>query len=342
MTIGGATATEGGTRVRHAEPHVGEILGRTREALGQSLTDVSRDLRIRRAFLEAIEEGRYDGLPGAAYTLGFIRTYAEHLGLEGDEIVRRFKSESGQTAPKSKLNFPSPMSESTAPKAAVLLIGALIAVAAYGIWYLSSNRYLDVAELVVPLPEHLRKLLPGEEHGVAVAVPPVARPPVEVVPATSNPAAHRPAAEVATQQPAPAAPATSSEPARPVPAEVSTAAAPPVTPEPAAAPATEQAPSGAEPASAAGGRVVLRANADAWVEVRESGTRTPLISRLMKAGETFVVPDRPGLTLMTGNAGGIEVTLDGRPMPSLGRSGAVRRNFSLDPERLNALPTAAN
>jgi len=342
VAIGGATTTEGSTRGRRDEPHVGVILGQTREALGQSLSDVSRDLRIRRAFLEAIEEGRYDGLPGAAYTLGFIRTYAEHLGLEGDEIVRRFKLESGQAAPKSKLNFPSPMSESTAPKAAVLLIGALIAVAAYGIWYLSSNRYLDVAELVVPLPEHLRKLLPGEQRSVTVPVPPAARPAAEVASTTSDPAKPPPAAEVVASQPERAAPAAPAASVPPVPAEVNTAAAPPVAPDPAAAPAPNRDPNGAAMDSAAAGRVVLRANADAWVEVRESGVRTPLLSRLMKAGETFVVPDRSGLTLMTGNAGGLEVTVDGRPVPSLGKSGTVRRNVSLAPESLSALPTAAN
>lgn len=166
--FGAGTKADTGVGGRITGPHVGAILSQTRQSLGQSITDVARDLRIRRAFLEAIEGARYADLPGPAYTLGFIRTYAEHLGLEGDEIVRRFKAESGQVAPKSKLNFPSPMTESTAPKAAVLLIGAVIALVAYGIWYLSSNRYLDVAELVLPLPEHLRKILPGDERGVDV------------------------------------------------------------------------------------------------------------------------------------------------------------------------------
>lgn len=363
MTRGGgrrADAENGGQRVG---PQVGTILSQARHALGQSLNDVARDLRIRRTFLEAIEEGQYDGLPGTAYTLGFIRTYAEYLGLEGDEIVRRFKAESGQTTPKSKLNFPSPMSESTAPKAAMALVGLVIAGVAYGIWYLSSSRYLDVAELVVPLPEHLRKMLPGEEQGVIAPVPPAVSPPSAAEP----PSAPR---EVAVAIPPPSAPApVSSVPSLPaaMPSEVTTAAAPPemavapaapaVPAAPVAVAAPVAAPSAApeavqvaaqvaapveSPAAALPNRIVLRATADSWVDVREAGNRSAVYARLMKAGEMFPVPDRPGLTLMTGNAGGLEVLVDGQPIPPLGKPGTVRRGLSLDPDALKAAATTAN
>lgn len=340
MMMGGRPGATGGNGGQRIEPQVGGILGHARQALGQSLSDVARDLRIRRTFLEAIEAGRYDGLPGAAYTLGFIRTYAEYLGLDGDEIVRRFKAESGQAAAKSKLNFPSPMSESTAPKAAYLLVGLLIAGVAYGIWYLSSSQYLDVAEVAVPLPDHLRKLLPGEEGGIVASVPPAAS-----QPNVNEPQAAQIAATIETPPQTPPVPSSSlSSPPTVVPAEVTTAAAPAAavadsrTPPGEASPPTAAAPP-AEPAN----RIVLRASADSWVEVREAGSRTALLSRLMKAGETFAVPDRPGLTLMTGNAGGLDVLVDGQTVPPLGKPGTVRRGVALDPDLLkSAPPTAAN
>ncbi len=54
----------------------------------------------------------------------------------------------------------------------------------------------------------------------------------------------------------------------------------------------------------------------------------------MAAGDRIAVPDLPGLTLFTGNAGGLEIVVDGRPLPSLGPVGAVRRNIPLDLDAL--------
>ena len=71
------------------KPGVGALMRSAREGLGDDLADVSRMLRIRLPHLQAIEDGRFEDLPGPAYAVGFVRTYAEHLGLDGDEIVLR-------------------------------------------------------------------------------------------------------------------------------------------------------------------------------------------------------------------------------------------------------------
>jgi cytoskeleton protein RodZ len=80
---------------------------------------------------------------------------------------------------------------------------------------------------------------------------------------------------------------------------------------------------------------VLRAVADSWVEIRDAG-HAVLLARLLKAGETCEVPDRPGLSMRTGNAGGLAIIVDGNPAPSIGSMGAVRRNVVLEPEALSA------
>jgi cytoskeleton protein RodZ len=54
----------------------------------------------------------------------------------------------------------------------------------------------------------------------------------------------------------------------------------------------------------AAGRIVLRARADSWVEVRDPESDATLIARLLKTGDVYKIPDRPGLKLLTGNAGG--------------------------------------
>lgn len=80
-------------------------------------------------------------------------------------------------------------------------------------------------------------------------------------------------------------------------------------------------------------RVILRASADTWVQV-EDAQRNLLLTRVLKAGDVYRAPNQAGLVLMTGNAGGLVVEVDGAAIPSLGPRGAVRRNVSLDPARL--------
>ena len=84
---------------------------------------------------------------------------------------------------------------------------------------------------------------------------------------------------------------------------------------------------------------VLRANIDTWVEVA-AAEETPVLSRLMREGETFVVPTQPGLMMATGNAGGIEILVDGKAIPRLGSIGEVRKNVALDAESLLNTATA--
>ena len=106
------------------------------------------------------------------------------------------------------------------------------------------------------------------------------------------------------------------------------AAAPPAPP-----PAIDQqAGDGTGPADAAAavpGGLVLRAVTDSWIEIR-SGTAPPVYSGLLRQGQSYAVPQQQGLTLVTGNAGGLEVLVDGQAMPPLGLPGAVMRDIELD------------
>ena len=108
---------------------VGEILRRARVYYNQSVADVGGILRIRVAHLEAIEDGRIDDLPGRVYAFGFVRAYAEYLGLDGEKIIRLFKSQIGiQVVERPDLHRPVAASESKSPNA-VVVIGSLLAMA---------------------------------------------------------------------------------------------------------------------------------------------------------------------------------------------------------------------
>src|SRR3954462_5597397 len=66
---------------------VGQDLRKARQLRGEELAQISRVLKIRRDLLEALEESDFDALPGRAYTIGFVRSYAEYLGLDGKAFV---------------------------------------------------------------------------------------------------------------------------------------------------------------------------------------------------------------------------------------------------------------
>ncbi|WP_366654973.1 RodZ domain-containing protein [Fodinicurvata sp. EGI_FJ10296] len=87
-------------------------------------------------------------------------------------------------------------------------------------------------------------------------------------------------------------------------------------------------------AAGEGGRqVTIRAESDSWVQIRDS-LGSLLMTRVMRAGEQYEVPDESGLTMVTGNAGGLYVTVGGEPAPPLGGAGDVVRGISLEPEAL--------
>jgi cytoskeleton protein RodZ len=323
----------------------GADLRAARERLGWDLPDVAAMLRIRPTYLEALESGRLNNLPGNVYAVGFLRTYATALGLDVDEVSRRFRAEAGEIPRHSELVFPVPMPERGLPAGALILLGLIMLGGAYIGWYRLSGEGRLPAESVPPVPARLAALVaapmpvpvpvaaPDEPRAAAVAVPtPPAPPPDEDI------GLFEPRHAVAeNQRPAPPPPV-------PAPIEqmrmasipggtATTAIAMPVPPP---IRSMESAPqSGPPPGSPDGARVVLRFTGDTWVQVKERGGDA-LITKVMRAGDTYPVPDRGNLILNTGNAGRIEILVDGAEVPSIGGPGSVRKEVPLDPDLLKS------
>ena len=70
---------------------LGELLRNTREKKGLSLAQVEEATRIRRAFLEALEEGNHDLLPPPVYVKGFLKSYAQFLGLDPQQVLSLYQ-----------------------------------------------------------------------------------------------------------------------------------------------------------------------------------------------------------------------------------------------------------
>lgn len=69
---------------------VGYTLRQERERQELSIEDIEQGTSIRATYIEAIENGEYDKLPGTVYTKGFIKNYAKFLGMDADSVVKEF------------------------------------------------------------------------------------------------------------------------------------------------------------------------------------------------------------------------------------------------------------
>lgn len=302
---------------------LGEELREARMALGVSVADMAQQIRIRRIYLQALEEGRLQDLPGQAYVVGFLRNYANALGLDTDEVLRRFREVSEPGGPKANLVFPEPVPSRGVPAGAVMLAGAVLAVGAYVFWYNWSGGGPRVVDGVPPLPPRLEQaadeIAPRPPAQVAAVAPPAEAP---AAPATRG--LTPPAAQPAAPSPTPGAPPTSAPP---------TAVAPP------AAPAAGQ--TAATPPAGEGSRITLRGRSEAWIQLRDTRANRVITDRVLRAGETMAVPLREGLMLTTGRAEGMELLVDGNPAPALQNIVGVRRDIPMDPDRLMAGPLPA-
>ena len=146
------------TMEREASPGraVGRLLRDQREARGFTLKAVEMALRIRLQHLEAIEQGRFDLLPGAAYIPAFLRAYAQHVGLDPEKVLTAYHL-SGAVPIKRPIALPAdfPLAEKRAPIGLAVLTVLLVVGAGYAVWHYLPRQQSIVAEKVPPVPDRL-------------------------------------------------------------------------------------------------------------------------------------------------------------------------------------------
>lgn len=85
---------------------IGKRLRAAREEQGHGIEDVATALNLRKVYIQALEDGRWEDMPGEVYALGFLRQYAAHLGLDMDAEIQQLKS--GEYRLTRPLTFPDP------------------------------------------------------------------------------------------------------------------------------------------------------------------------------------------------------------------------------------------
>ncbi|MGH1455206.1 MAG: helix-turn-helix domain-containing protein [Alphaproteobacteria bacterium] len=118
-----------------ANEDVGEALRRTRRFYNKSLEDVEGALRIRASQIDAIERGDMRSLPGRVYAIGFVRSYAEYLGIDGNKVVQLFKAQYMDNNYKADLTFKAHASEAKTPALWLATFFFLIAAVGYVVWH---------------------------------------------------------------------------------------------------------------------------------------------------------------------------------------------------------------
>jgi transcriptional regulator with XRE-family HTH domain len=158
-----------------AHETLGAALKAVRHDKGLTLEEVAEITRVRRSYLEALEETRLGELPSRPFTIGYIRAYATALGLDSDVATERFKTE--EPVLDEPLRAPVGVPEEKDPRVAAFLVGTLVIVAAIVLWNVAQRAMMAGAPPPPLAPQAfvskaLRQMKPGTlELGAPLPAP---------------------------------------------------------------------------------------------------------------------------------------------------------------------------
>ncbi len=351
---------------------VGEQLRATREEAGEDLYAVAEALRIKPHYLCALETGDYSVFPARPYAFGFLRSYAEYLGYDGAEVLRRVKEVVDAPAPEPKLAARKPFAERHRPTAVRAIALTLLLAVGFGGWYTLRQLDRNTLDRLADLPRQIATWAQritdagGAGREAIVQASSSGTPPAADTPM----AASTPERLIAIEGAPPVLPravlhTTIRKHARPRLEEAEADAVSAVAAE------LRDGPAGAAPASGTGeddaartarrllaglasadsspqrlhaqrekmrGGITLVARSDTWVQVR-SRDHSYVETRTLQAGDRLELPARDDLALWAADGGGLEIWLGRKRVGLAGPPGVAVRNVSLAgkglPTRLN-------
>ncbi|MCI7420745.1 MAG: DUF4115 domain-containing protein [Alphaproteobacteria bacterium] len=295
--------------------NVGELLRNTRLKKGKTLGDVSKDLCIRKFYLEAIENLSAKDLPPVPYGLGFVRSYAEYLGLNSPRIVQAYRQavyaeQENEEDTGSEEN--TPPVEYAGPNLRHVIIGLVGVVLIFAVWrgvssYNQEKQLAEEKEIVqndvVPEPVII------EENEPALADMGLEDVEAEKTEADAEPAAAEKTAEK-----------------EPVKTEAENVKAAEKN-EPAAQPeAVETKPAAAEPAAATPTKIRISFAGPSWLELKQ-GDKV-LLSGIYSKGFKYDVPNEAGIVVSVGRYYNVDFYVDGKLTKIA--SAMKQTNISLD------------
>jgi cytoskeleton protein RodZ len=270
----------------------GDRLRREREMRGITLDEITESTKIARRHLEALESEHFDQLPGSVFNKGFVRAYARFLGIDEDQAVADYTAASNE-APEPENKFPLEVHAKPNPDLnprrsllpLVFAVAALVGVlVGYIFWAKSKPHAPEATEIAQPSSP----------------------------PSASGPANNAPTPATASSAPAPV-------PERPAKAPEHAATTTPAKVQEAAVPNTSATPAEKPEKTFF---VSIKAKEDSWVSIVADGKS--VMQRVLNADKHKKIKAGKSLILRTGNAGGIEVSFNGRPLGALGNENEPR------------------
>ncbi len=277
---------------------LGERFREAREARGISITEASTATRILPRYLQAIEAGEVDSLPGDVYARGFVRNYAQLLGLPPEEMVELYRRERGEPTSRIKI-----VPAAVPPHTRSCLIPSFF-VTFFTVLLLLAALYFVLS--------YTGMLTPPEEAAADMTATKIPPTPTEFPTPTEPP----PGATMSPLPPPPSPQPTSGpqviapgSPAETTPAPIPT------------------------PTATVGAPVVVQAivlndatSQGSWMEVRVDGASA--FNALMRPGRTQTWSAQREIFLNVGDTSVVQLIVNGQPVPGLpGSVRSVPRKF---------------
>lgn len=291
---------------------VGALLRSEREKRHLSIDDIANQLKISPRQLRALEDGQIDSLPHPSYAKGFIRSYANWLGIGNDEI-QKILTQPAQLGDGSDadLEMDNPHSRKGSPRAAFIFL--LLCAAVGGGYYLWQsgwlNQFLPANETIVvenlPSADAYMAEKDAQDNKTVTQASVMSEQEVKVEQKAPEPVTP----EKPKTEPEPVKPAIQEKPA---PAEAVS-----VTPIPVAS-----ATNAKQQSAPSQHKLIITAIEECWVHSNADKSDTRQFS--LRKGDTFALTFGDTLEVKLGNAGGVRLRYDGNDLPPAGTSGQVK------------------
>ena len=300
-----------------ASASIGAMLRQARERRGETLSDVAHALKLSPYQVEALEQERFDVLPGPAFVRGFLRNFARHVHLDLDARIAAL--DLGAAAPGARLSTVTnasgeiPVGGERARKgvkpAMVVVFGMALVLGAgwYFDWFKVDEQPQAVAPRTVLEPTVSAPLAEAPRLGATDAPPLMSIPPASDVGTSSLDApAEESATEAQREGAEPEAEASTVEAGEDEPTEPAVDVASADSPAP---PATAEA---AE-LEAGAGRLSFALRGESWIQVRDRDG-TALYTGTGAPGSSRVVQGQPPFAIVVGNAAMVSLEFNGQPV----------------------------